>query len=518
MKHWERFLGVASAAVGVVLLFVGVSVVLVQGQLAPAASYTLVAGLALVIAFVVLDPGAVADIVRSRRARFGSLSVLVSAVVIGILIMVNVVASRGSQAADLTRSGLYTLSPKSALVTKKLDSDLRVTGFYRPSQADSKRQMQDLLSLYQQQSRYVKVQFLDPDQNATEALRLGVTIAGSIVMQYKERSPVVLTLDAQTESDVTGAMLRLESNRSPILCWATGDGERDLKDTDQTNGYSSAAALLKTSNYQTKDLLLSQQTQISSDCDVVAVVGVRRPLSEVSVKALQDYVSGGGKLLFALDPWASDPGILSTANAVLQPFGVGFSGGLVLEGDAAHQAASGPSTPVAFDFGASPISKNLQRKYVFFVQPTSITGDASNGFSSVDVVTTTNQAYQIAQPRNSAARTANDKGGPFVLMRTLQQTKGSGAKGRVVLVGTSAIAENQALPPNASGANPDLFLGTLDWLSQQEDLIGVSPKPAAAQPLALTASQERLNYLLTLVLLPLLIIAAGAAVFVRRRA
>ena len=210
MKHWERFLGVASAAVGVVLLFVGVSVVLVQGQLAPAASYTLVAGLALVIAFVVLDPGAVADIVRSRRARFGSLSVLVSAVVIGILIMVNVVASRGSQAADLTRSGLYTLSPKSALVTKKLDSDLRVTGFYRPSQADSKRQMQDLLSLYQQQSRYVKVQFLDPDQNATQALRLGVTIAGSIVMQYKERSPVVLTLDAQTESDVTGAMLRLD--------------------------------------------------------------------------------------------------------------------------------------------------------------------------------------------------------------------------------------------------------------------------------------------------------------------
>jgi len=153
----------------------------------------------------------------------------------------------------------------------------------------------------------------------------------------------------------------------------------------------------------------------------------------------------------------------------------------VLEGDAAHQAASGPSTPVAFDFGASPISKNLQRKYVFFVQPTSITGDASNGFSSVDVVTTTNQAYQIAQPRNSAARTANDKGGPFVLMRTLQQTKGSGAKGRVVLVGTSAIAENQALPPNASGANPDLFLGTLDWLSQQEDLIGVSPDELQAE-------------------------------------
>src|SRR5207244_1635656 len=63
MKRWERVLGVLGAAAGVVLLFVGVSVVVVEGRLVPAASYTLVAGLALVIAFVVLDPSAVADLV-----------------------------------------------------------------------------------------------------------------------------------------------------------------------------------------------------------------------------------------------------------------------------------------------------------------------------------------------------------------------------------------------------------------------------------------------------------------------
>lgn len=518
MKGWERLLGVVGAAAGVVLLFVGVSVVVVEGRLVPAASYTLVAGLALVIAFVVLDPAAVADLVRSRRARFGSLSVLVSAVVIGILIMVNVIASRGSQAADLTRSGLYTLSPKSTLVTRKLDSDLRVTGFYRPSQSDSKRQVQDLLSLYEQQSRYVKLQFLDPDQNAPQALSLGVSIPGSIVLQYKERAPVVLNIESQSESDVTGAILRLEANRTPTVCWATGDGERALNDSNQTTGYSAAAALVKTSNYQTSNLLLSQQAQIPASCDLVAVIGPTRPLAEVSVKALQAFISGGGKLLFAMDPWPSDPQTLSSVNSVFKPYGAAFSGGLVLEGDAAHQAANGPATPVAFDFGASPISKDLQRKYVFLVQPTSITGEASSNFNAIDLVTTTDKAYQIAQPRNTSARTGIDAGGPFVLMRTLEQTQGSGNKARIVLVGTAAIAENEALPPNAAGANPDLLLGTLDWLSRQEDLIGVSPKPPAAEPLALTAEQERLNYLLTLVLIPLLIAAAGAAVFIRRRA
>jgi ABC-type uncharacterized transport system involved in gliding motility auxiliary subunit len=519
MRGWDRLFGVLGAAAGVVLVFVGISIVVVEGRLVSAASYTLVAGLALLIAFVVLDPGAAAELVRSRRARFGSLSVLVSAVVIGILLMVNVLASRSTQAADLTRSGLYTLSPKSVVVAKRLDSDLQVTGFFRPDQSASKKQVSDLLSLYQQQNRFVRVQFSDPDRSATQALSLGVTISGSVVLQYKNRTPVVLDVNSLTESDLTGAMLRLEVNRTPMVCWAAGDGERSLMDADQTNGYSGTASLIKTSNYQYRDLLLSQQARIPADCSVVAVVGVRQPLSDLAVKSLQDYVAGGGKLLFAFDPWATDGRILASVNNVFQPYGVGFSGALVVEGDAAHQAANNPTTPVAFDFGNSPIAKDLARKYVFFAQPTPITGQATSDFTSVDVVRTSDQSYSIAAQRSTADKRPGDKAGPFVLMQTLERTQATnGKKARMALIGTSAIAANQALPPNAAGANPDLLLGTLDWLSGQEDLIGISPKPAAAEPLSLTAEQLRFNYLLTLILLPLLIAVAGAAVFMRRRA
>jgi ABC-type uncharacterized transport system involved in gliding motility auxiliary subunit len=250
---------------------------------------------------------------------------------------------------------------------------------------------------------------------------------------------------------------------------------------------------------------------------VVAVVGVRQPPSDVAVKSLQAYIDGGGKLLFALDPWPDDPAILTSVNDVFKPYGVSYSGGLVVEGDTAHQAANNPTTPVVFSFGGSPIAKDLSNKYVF-VQPTAITGDATGSFTAVDVASSTSDSYEISQQRSSADRRPGDQPGPFVLMKTLEQTQGSGKRARIVMVGTSAIAANQALPPNAAGANPDLLLGTLDWLSGQEDLIGISPKPAAAGPLNLTAEQERLNYLLTLVLLPLLIVVAGAAVFVRRRA
>jgi ABC-type uncharacterized transport system involved in gliding motility auxiliary subunit len=86
-----------------------------------------------------------------------------------------------------------------------------------------------------------------------------------------------------------------------------------------------------------------------------------------------------------------------------------------------------------------------------------------------------------------------------------------------VLVGTSGFADNQVLPPNGAGANQDLLLSSLDWLTNQEGLIGIAPKPNQAQPLQVTAGDVRLNYLVTLAGLPGIILLIGAAVFLRRR-
>jgi ABC-type uncharacterized transport system len=259
MAGWDRRIAQLFAAGGVLLLLTTLSFVLVDGGLTQRTTFLLFAGLALVIAYGVVAPTALLELVQIRRTRFGQFSLLISAVVIGILVASNVIASRSTQAADFTRSGLYTLSPRSAAVTRQLDTDLVVTGFFRPDEQASRRDAQTLLNLYQQQNHHVRVRFVDPDQNPAEALSLGATIAASIVLQYKGRPPIVLNLGSQTEADVTGAILRLVSTRTTTVCWASGDGERDLKDTNQVSGYSSVADLMRTSNYKVQDLLLVQQ-------------------------------------------------------------------------------------------------------------------------------------------------------------------------------------------------------------------------------------------------------------------
>jgi ABC-type uncharacterized transport system involved in gliding motility auxiliary subunit len=515
MMRWERRLALLSASIGVLLLFAGIGVAFVEGGLVPRASFLMLSGIALTIVYAVIDPAAVTELVRNRRARFGSMSVLVTAVVLGIIVAVNVVASRSTAATDLTHAGLYTLSPKSMLVTKRIDSDLVVTGFYSPAESSPKRQIQTLLNLYQQQSPHVKVRYVDPNQNGAQALSLGVKIDGSIVLQYKNRTPVVLNLASQSESDVSAAILRLESNRTPVVCWAAGDGERDLADTQQITGYSAASDLIKTNNYQVQDVLLAQQG-VPQTCDVLVVLDLGRPLSDASVKSLQGYLAGGGKLLMAVGPW-TDGKIVASVNSVLSQYGVTFDGGLVVEPDSAHAAAGDPTIPAVYQWGDSPITKDLAGKDVFFVGSTPIAGTAGGSATSVNLATTTSSSYSIAQQRSTFDRRASDKAGPFTILQSIEDKHPDGRTTRLLLSGTPALAENRTMPPNASGSNPDLLLSSLDWLTQQDSLIAIGPKPAAAGPLVLTDQDTRFNQVLTLGVLPLLVVVGGLLVLRRRR-
>ncbi len=514
--RWDRRLALACAVAGVLLLLTTLSFVFVDAGLTQRTTFLLFAGLALLIAYAVVDPGAVLELIKNRRARFGSLSVLISALVVGILVAVNVFASRSTQAADFTKAGLHTLSQRSVLVSKRLNSELLITGFYRPDQQQAKRDVTTLLNLYRHENSDVKLSVVDFDQQSAQAAKLGVSIPGSIVLQYKERPPVVLNLAEQTEADVTGAIQRLESARTPVICWAAGDGERDRKDTNQVSGYSEVDALLKTSNYQTQDVLLVQQG-VPSTCDVLVILQVGRPLSDNTVNAVQEYLGRGGKLLLGVDPWV-DPKVLASANALIEPYGPTFDGGLIVEADPSHSAKDDPTTPVVYNYGASPITKNLANKFVFLPVATPIKGTSKGDATAVNLASTSDRSYVIAQQRTNLERRPQvDKDGPFAVMQAVELKHPQAKTTRIVLAGTSGLAENRTMPVYTDGSNADLLLASLDWLSEQDQLISIGPKPAAAGPLTLTDQAIRVNQVLTLGLLPLLVVALGAFVLIRRR-
>ncbi|MFH1945524.1 MAG: hypothetical protein ABIK95_07865, partial [Acidobacteriota bacterium] len=115
-----------------------------------------------------------------------------------------------------------------------------------------------------------------------------------------------------------------------------------------------------------------------------------------------------------------------------------------------------------------------------------------------------------------------DKAGPIGLAAVVTiepKPKGDsempkGEEGRLAVFGDSDFIANNYY--NLSG-NGNFFLNTANWLTEEEDLIAIQPKTQTPRTIQLTPSQGRLIFFTSVLILPLLVLVTGIAVWVRRR-
>jgi ABC-type uncharacterized transport system involved in gliding motility auxiliary subunit len=134
-------------------------------------------------------------------------------------------------------------------------------------------------------------------------------------------------------------------------------------------------------------------------------------------------------------------------------------------------------------------------------------------------------AKRVLQAKQVQINESTDKRGPIsigaavsapVTQATPAGTQGDKARPetRVAVVGNSTFADNTTI---AFQGNKDLFMNTVSWLAQQENLISIRPKEPDDRRLALTAIQQRNITWLAFPIIPLLILASGVYVWWRRR-
>lgn len=85
---------------------------------------------------------------------------------------------------------------------------------------------------------------------------------------------------------------------------------------------------------------------------------------------------------------------------------------------------------------------------------------------------------------------------------------------RVVVFGDSDFASNGVL---GIQGNRDMFMNSLSWLTQQENLISIRAKEANDRRLTLTATQQSNIIWLSLLVVPGLVFAIGIYGWYRRR-
>lgn len=85
---------------------------------------------------------------------------------------------------------------------------------------------------------------------------------------------------------------------------------------------------------------------------------------------------------------------------------------------------------------------------------------------------------------------------------------------RVVVMGDSDYAANGALGVQG---NRDLFVNTVNWLAQQENLIAIRPKDPEDRRVNMTADQRVRSFFTTILIVPGLVFVAGIMTWLRRR-
>ena len=88
-------------------------------------------------------------------------------------------------------------------------------------------------------------------------------------------------------------------------------------------------------------------------------------------------------------------------------------------------------------------------------------------------------------------------------------------EGRLAVFGDSDFASNAYY--NLSG-NGNFFLNTVNWLTEEADLISIQPKTSSPRTIQLTPSQGRMIFFTSIIILPLIVLITGISVWVRRRA
>lgn len=97
---------------------------------------------------------------------------------------------------------------------------------------------------------------------------------------------------------------------------------------------------------------------------------------------------------------------------------------------------------------------------------------------------------------------------------TKEKSETRKTKARIVVTGSSQFASNKFFKLQGNG---DLFMNSVSWLAEDENLISIRPKSARSQPLVLTARDSLLVLIIPIVLIPLAWVVAGLIVYLYRR-
>jgi ABC-type uncharacterized transport system involved in gliding motility auxiliary subunit len=521
MKNsWRQIIRWGALIISILAFLAAAGLYIVQRQWGLALQICLgvfIIGLAV---FVAIDPGAIRKALTGRQAKYGSNALILSIAFLGILVVINYLAYKNTKRWDLTEDKSNTLAKETVDVLKSLPENVVAKAFYttNSSVASSKDNAKTMLDKYVYDGAgKFQYEFIDPNKDPVAAQQAGITTDGTIVLYMGSSKQPVSTV---SESDITGAMVRLMNPGTHVVYFLTGHGEYPITGGGEQS-YTQLATDLGAKNYKVSTLNLLAVLQIPQDASVIMIDGPKKPLTDSEVSLLDTYIKSGGSVIVMEDPtvdtqFGDTPDPL--ANDLSQNYGIILGNNVVVD-VYGYQAFQNPYFAVGYQYATHAITSKMNTMGTGFQNARSVSTDNSVGsdYSKTELINTVDQSWgetDMASIKDSTVKF--DKGvdlaGPVPLAVAASQNTNNA---RLVVFGDADFATNTYYGFYGNG---EMIVNSIDWAAKEENLISLTPKTSVERTLVQPKTYTMGLILLgSLIVLPGMVLVAGVGTWVARR-
>lgn len=500
---------------------------------------------------------------KIQRLQIG-LNLLIQFILIFFLLSaVNWIGFRHYKRWDFSRDQKYALSDKTKRFLNTIKGKVRITVFFSPTTPIS-GDVSSLLTEYQYAAKgKIDIENIDPQRNLSRAKEMFdkykvVSDESLLVIDYEGRNKTVKASDMaeidssgiamgegarvtafKGEQAITSAMIDLVEGKKNAIGYITGHKEPTITEPSpmammqqqQEQGPSPISVLktfIENENIKFQELNLFNEPQIPADVKTVMIVGPQYDLSDREMKLLRDFWNKQGRILLLLDPSAKTPKL----NGFLNELGIKINDDRLMAFVRTGIEELALIRDVYAHFlGKSPITKRLADvRAVFFGGTSSITLEPDRVRAAniqLQPLVQAEKGYFAETDYNSTDQNKlqNDakKAGDAPLTIGVSIEKGGSADERVqmnssrmVVVSNATFIQDNALTQDQQAL--DFISGCANWLLSREQMIGIAPKVPKTLTFNLDEDALRNMRWLVLVLIPLVFVVLGTAVWWQRRA
>jgi ABC-type uncharacterized transport system involved in gliding motility auxiliary subunit len=408
---------------------------------------------------------------------------------------------------DVTLNSRNTLTASTVTLLRQMPAPVTITAYATlrdPRLGELRKVIRDFVARYQRVKPDIRLEFVDPRENPAQARKANIQLNGEMVVNYQKRSEHVINLN---EAAMALALLRLARRQDNLIFYLDGHGERKL-DGPANFDLGDWGTRLVQQGFKISSLNLAIAQDVPANTNLLVIAGPQVEVAAGEVDKIGRYLKRGGNLL-----WLIDPEPLFGLQPLVEQLGLELSPGVVVDRGAQELKLS-PLWAIAPPGGSHPATQNVNLNTVF-PHARQIAINENSPWHAAPLIEVAQRGWLETDPLDAPVRfdKQRDTAGPITIGYALTRET-ENEEQRVVVIGGGSFLANSFI---GNGGNLDLGLNLVNWLTQDESLINVHPRPSLDNNLTLTRTQAGALSITTLIALPALLLAIGAYTGWRRR-